>query len=164
MRETAETIPGQSTSNLVAKARELNLFVVFGMTEKDAAGLLYNANVFLGPDEVIGKHRKTRFIGNDALIWRLGTGSALKCGRMETIPALFWRAKVQICWSPPRLGGVPHRTDTTSLRCKMPCYPSVGTSSVSRLAPSAMCRFTATAAWLIPRARSSVTPAQVRAS
>jgi predicted amidohydrolase len=74
MRQTAETIPGQSTSNVVAKANESNLFVVFGMTEKDGAGLLYNANVFLGPDGVIGKHRKTRFIGNDALIWRLGTG------------------------------------------------------------------------------------------
>ena len=57
-RQTAETIPGQSTSNVVAKAKELNLFVVFGMTEKDGAGLLYNANVFLGPDGVIGKHRK----------------------------------------------------------------------------------------------------------
>jgi predicted amidohydrolase len=73
-RQTAETIPGLSTSNVVAKAKGLNLFVVFGMTEKDGAGLLYNANVFLGPDGVIGKHRKTRFIGNDALIWRLGTG------------------------------------------------------------------------------------------
>jgi predicted amidohydrolase len=73
-QQTAETIPGQSTSNVVAKARELNLFVVFGMTEKDGAGLLYNANVFLGPDGVIGKHRKTYFVGNDALIWHLGTG------------------------------------------------------------------------------------------
>ena len=34
----------------------LNLFVVYGMTEKDPAGLLYNANVFLGPGGVIGKH------------------------------------------------------------------------------------------------------------
>ena len=76
-RQTAETIPGQSTSNVVAKAKELNLFVVFGMTEKDAAGLLYNANVFLGPDGVIGKHRKTYFIGNDSQIWHLGSGYAV---------------------------------------------------------------------------------------
>lgn len=76
MQQTAEMIPGESTSNVVAKARELNLFVVFGMTEKDQAGLLYNANVFLGPDGVIGKHRKSFFHANsnDALIWRLGTG------------------------------------------------------------------------------------------
>ncbi len=58
----------------MAKASELNLFVVFGMTEKDPSNLLYNANVFLGPDGVIGKHRKTDLVGNDALIWHLGTG------------------------------------------------------------------------------------------
>ena len=75
-QQTAEMIPGQSTSNVVAKANELNLFVVFGMTEKDTAGLLYNANVFLGPDGVIGKHRKSYFIGNDSQIWRLGSGYA----------------------------------------------------------------------------------------
>jgi predicted amidohydrolase len=74
IRATAEMIPGASTSNVVAKANELNLFVVFGMTEKDQAGLLYNANVFLGPDGVIGKHRKTYFVGNDALIWHVGAG------------------------------------------------------------------------------------------
>ena len=77
IQQTAETIPGQSTSNVVAKAKELNLFVVFGMTEKDAAGRLYNANVFLGPDGVIGKHRKSYFIGNDSQIWRLGSGYAV---------------------------------------------------------------------------------------
>ena len=77
MQQTAETITGQSTSNVVAKAQELNLFVVFGMTEKDATDLLYNANVLLGPDGVIGKHRKrylwdSSYGGNEQLIWRTG--------------------------------------------------------------------------------------------
>lgn len=77
VRQTAEPIPGPATSNVVAKARELNLFVVFGLTEKDDAGLLYNANVFLGPDGVLGKHRK-RYLtgsswgGNEDRIWRPG--------------------------------------------------------------------------------------------
>jgi predicted amidohydrolase len=77
IQQTAETIPGQSTSNVVAKAKALNLFVVFGMTEKDQAGLLYNANVFLGPAGVIGKHRKTFHVGNDSLIWSRGSGYAV---------------------------------------------------------------------------------------
>ncbi|MEK7676534.1 MAG: carbon-nitrogen hydrolase family protein [Verrucomicrobiota bacterium] len=77
VRQTAETIPGQSTSNLVAKAKELNVFVVFGMTEQDTAGLLYNANVFLGPEGVIGKHRKTFLVENDSRIWRSGSGYAV---------------------------------------------------------------------------------------
>jgi predicted amidohydrolase len=95
MRQTAEMIPGQSTSNVVAKAKELNLFVVFGMTEKDGAGLLYNANVFLGPDGVIGKHRKSFFIANDASIWRLGTG-------YEVLESPIGRIGLMICielWS-----------------------------------------------------------------
>ena len=55
VRQTAETIPGQSTSKIVVKAKELNLFVVFGMTEKDGADLLYNTSVLLGPDGILGK-------------------------------------------------------------------------------------------------------------
>jgi predicted amidohydrolase len=77
VQQTAETIPGQSTSNIVAKAKELNLFVVFGMTEKDGADLLYNTSVLLGPDGVLGKHRKryladSNFGFNEHLIWRTG--------------------------------------------------------------------------------------------
>jgi predicted amidohydrolase len=71
-QQTAEMIPGASTDVVVAKAKELNLHVVFGMTEKDEAGLLYNTNVFLGPEGVIGKHRKTISVGNDGRIWRRG--------------------------------------------------------------------------------------------
>jgi predicted amidohydrolase len=77
VRQTAETIPGQSTSNVVAKAKELNLFVVFGMTEKDEADVLYNSSVLLGPDGVIGMHRKRYLTGasygvNEDQIWRPG--------------------------------------------------------------------------------------------
>ncbi|HEY5911991.1 MAG TPA: carbon-nitrogen hydrolase family protein [Verrucomicrobiae bacterium] len=77
VRQTAETIPGPSTSNLLAKAKALGLYVVFGLTEKDEAGLLYNANVFLGPEGLLGKHRK-RYLtdsswgGNEDQIWRPG--------------------------------------------------------------------------------------------
>jgi predicted amidohydrolase len=73
-QQTAESIPGPSTDALVVKAKALNLFVVFGMTEKDEAGVLYNTNVYLGPEGVIGKHRKTVSVGNDGLIWSRGRG------------------------------------------------------------------------------------------
>jgi predicted amidohydrolase/N-acetylneuraminic acid mutarotase len=69
-RETAEIIPGLSTSNLISKARELNQFVICGMVEKDSSGKLYNSAVFLGPSGVIGTHRKTLEPGN--LLWSLG--------------------------------------------------------------------------------------------
>ena len=94
-QETAETIPGQSTSKVVAKAKELNLFVVFGMTERDQAGRLYNANVFLGPEGVIGRHRKTYFVGNDSRIWSLGSG-------FEALDSPLGKVGLMICaesWS-----------------------------------------------------------------
>lgn len=74
-QQTAETIPGLSTALLVEQARALNLFVVFGMMEKDeATGQLYNTSVLLGPEGVIGKHRKTVSVDNDDLIFRRGSG------------------------------------------------------------------------------------------
>jgi predicted amidohydrolase len=77
VRQTAETVPGPSTSNLVAKASELNLYVVFGLTETDEAGHLYNTSVLLGPQRILGKHRKyhlwdASYGGDEALIWQLG--------------------------------------------------------------------------------------------
>ena len=61
----------------MAKASELNLFVVFGLTEKDEAGHLYNTLVLLGPQGVLGKHQKHHLWGapdggNEDLIWQLG--------------------------------------------------------------------------------------------
>jgi predicted amidohydrolase len=95
IQQTAETIPGQSTSIVVAKAKALNLFVVFGMTEEDPAGQLYNANVFLGPEGVIGKHRKTFHVGNDSQIWSRGSG-------YEVLDSPLGRVGLMICaelWS-----------------------------------------------------------------
>lgn len=78
VRDTAETIPGNSTEELVDKARELNIYVVFGMTEYSPDDdSLYNSSVFLGPDGVIGKYRKSNLWdsstgGNEHLSWKRG--------------------------------------------------------------------------------------------
>jgi predicted amidohydrolase len=57
--QSAETIPGESTKKLIKKAKKLNIYVMFGMTEKVSNGdVLYNSCVLLGPDGIIGKHRK----------------------------------------------------------------------------------------------------------
>ena len=78
LQETAETIPGKSTKEMTEAARKLNIFVVFGMTEKSLDGKLYNSSVFLGPDGVIGKYRKKHLWdsetgGNEHLSWLTGT-------------------------------------------------------------------------------------------
>lgn len=57
----AETVPdGPSVRKIVEKAQEKGIYVVFGMTEKDADidYKLYNTAVLTGPDGYVGKYRK----------------------------------------------------------------------------------------------------------
>ena len=59
--ENAETVPdGASVRAIIEKAMEKNMYVVFGMTEKDADTdyKLYNTAVLTGPNGLIGKYRK----------------------------------------------------------------------------------------------------------
>lgn len=56
----AEPVPGPTTQRFERIARECHCYIVFGMPERDEeTGLLYNTAVFVGPDGLIGKHRKT---------------------------------------------------------------------------------------------------------
>ncbi len=75
VRSSAETIPGSSTEKLVDKAKELNIYVVFGMTETSPNDdALYNSSVFLGPNGIIGKYRKINLWrgGHEDLVWQPG--------------------------------------------------------------------------------------------
>jgi predicted amidohydrolase len=55
-----ETIPGPTTQRFAEVAEEFETHIVMGLPEIDAAnGLYYNAAVLIGPEGVIGKHRKT---------------------------------------------------------------------------------------------------------
>jgi len=53
----AETIPGHATEEIAALCKELGVHVIFGLIEKDG-DKLYNAAAFIGPDGLVGKHRK----------------------------------------------------------------------------------------------------------
>jgi len=66
--DSAETIPGESTQKLIDKAKELNIYVIFGMTEKPPDyDVLFNTSVFLGPNGILGKYRKN-------YLWDLASG------------------------------------------------------------------------------------------
>ena len=59
--DSAETVPGgAAVSAITEKAAERNIYIVFGMTEKDADidYKLYNTAVLTGPDGYVGKYRK----------------------------------------------------------------------------------------------------------
>lgn len=55
-----EPIPGATTDRFAALARRYNCYIVIGMPEVDPVDdLYYNAAVLLGPEGIVGKHRKT---------------------------------------------------------------------------------------------------------
>jgi WD40 repeat protein len=78
VRDSAETVPGLSIGRVVEKAEELNLYVIFGMIEEGSGeDGLYNTVVLVGPEGILGKHRKmhlwdTAGGGNEHLILQPG--------------------------------------------------------------------------------------------
>ena len=75
--ENAETIPdGASVRAVIEKAMEKNIYVVFGMTEKDAGTdyKLYNTAVLTGPDGYIGKYRKVHLPLDELHMYYSGEG------------------------------------------------------------------------------------------
>ena len=55
---SAEAIPGPSVERIAHHTRELGVYAVIGLLETDE-GRCYNASVLVGPDGLIGKHRKS---------------------------------------------------------------------------------------------------------
>lgn len=55
-----ETVPGPTTERFAALAKAKDCYIVIGMPEvDDATGLYYNSAVLIGPEGVVGTHRKT---------------------------------------------------------------------------------------------------------
>lgn len=55
-----ETVPGETTARFAELAGRLGIHIVVGMPEVDAqTNLYYNSAVLIGPDGVVGTHRKT---------------------------------------------------------------------------------------------------------
>jgi predicted amidohydrolase len=59
-KELAETIPGPSTNEITALARDLDVYIIFGMPEKDMNNpdILYISSVIIGPEGLLGTYRK----------------------------------------------------------------------------------------------------------
>jgi len=102
---SAETVPGRSSDAIAALAREHDLYVIFGLPERDAQDptKLYNAAAVIGPEGVIGTYRKVHL---GELPW-VTEGVAFTPG--TTLPLFstrFGPIGVQICydfWFNPEL-------------------------------------------------------------
>ena len=102
---SAETVPGPSSDAIAALAREHDLYIIFGLPERDAQDpkKLYNAAAVIGPEGVIGTYRKVHL---GELPW-VTEGVAFTPG--TTLPLFrtrFGPIGVQICydfWFNPEL-------------------------------------------------------------
>lgn len=55
-----ETVPGPTTARFEAVAKDAGVYIVVGLPEVEpTTGLYYNCAVLIGPEGVVGKHRKT---------------------------------------------------------------------------------------------------------
>ena len=54
-----ERIPGLSTDRFIALARKHDCYIVVGMPEVDEDGIYFNSAVLVGPEGIVGRHRKT---------------------------------------------------------------------------------------------------------
>ncbi|MCY9513236.1 carbon-nitrogen hydrolase family protein [Paenibacillus apiarius] len=94
---SAMDIPGSETETFGELAKELGVYLVIGVVERDqefSTGTLYNSMVYIGPDgNLLGKHRKLVPTGSERLLWGQGDGSTL-----TVIDTPFGRIGGLICW------------------------------------------------------------------
>ena len=94
-REAVE-VPGPAERRLGEIAREHELWLVTGVTERDPrrAGTLYNTLLYHGPDgELALRHRKLVPTNHERLVWGPGDG-----GGLETVETPYGRLGGLICW------------------------------------------------------------------
>jgi nitrilase len=89
------TIPGPTTEILGKTAREHNVYLVIGVTERDLeSDTLYCTVLYFGPDgNLLGKHRKVKPTALERVIWGEGDGSTL-----PVIDTPFGKIGALICW------------------------------------------------------------------
>ena len=93
--EQAVVVPGPVTEVLGEVARELEVYVVVGVEERDPHGsTIYNTTLYLGPDgRLLGKHRKLMPTGSERTVWGMGDGSTL-----PVVDTPFGRVSGLTCW------------------------------------------------------------------
>ena len=75
--EASEEVPtGPSTEALMDLARNLGVFLCFGVAERER-GLAYNTYVVVGPEGFVGKQRKLQLSGDEYFHFRGGTQIAV---------------------------------------------------------------------------------------
>jgi nitrilase len=91
--ESSLDVPGPSTTDLGATAKDANAYLVIGVVERDG-GTLYCSVLFFGPDgQLMGKHRKLMPTAAERVAWGQGDGST-----MPVFQTPIGRLGAVICW------------------------------------------------------------------
>jgi predicted amidohydrolase len=92
LAECAESIPGPSTEYFGALAKQHDLYLVAGLTEREGP-LVYNTAVLLGPDgELVGRYRKVCLPREEI------AGGVTPGGEYPVFQTRFGTVGMMICW------------------------------------------------------------------
>ena len=74
---SAISIPSEAVTTVESISKELDIFLVVGIIEKDS-GTLYCTAIFIDPTQgLVAKHRKLMPTASERIIWGFGDGSTL---------------------------------------------------------------------------------------
>jgi nitrilase len=95
LMDQAVVVPSPATDRMCAVAREVGVYLVVGIDEREPHGsTIYNSLLYIGPDgTLLGKHRKLMPTGSERTVWGMGDGSTL-----EAYSTPFGRVGGLICW------------------------------------------------------------------
>jgi len=93
LMERAPTVPGPTTEQVAAAAREAGMVVVLGINERDH-GSLYNTQLVFDADgELLLKRRKITPTYHERMVWGQGDGAGLR-----TVATRVGRVGALACW------------------------------------------------------------------
>ena len=91
--ESSVDVPGPTVDQLSRTARELSIYLVIGVVERDG-GTLYCTVLYFAPDGAfLGKHRKVMPTASERLVWGFGDGST-----MPVFDTPLGKLGAVICW------------------------------------------------------------------
>ncbi len=93
-RQLAETVPGPTSEEIAQIAKKKNIYVIFSLPEKDAAGNLYISAPVIGPEGLLGVYRKVHLMISPAT-----EDKCFKPGNsLPVFETRFGKIGVQICY------------------------------------------------------------------
>jgi len=93
--QSSITVPGPETDRLGEMAKDANIFLVMGITERDETNkTLYCTILYFSPTgELVGKHRKIKPTAAERVVWGEGDGTTL-----ATFDTPLGKIGGLICW------------------------------------------------------------------